>query len=175
VPTLPPPEVPAEFNLRTLIREQLATSEPDPHVIAERVAKLVPEDQLRVALLQVLPDFVRKVDVERRPAGHSIGDTYTAHADRSSPNGQPRSRWDDAGPWYKRLLARREYIDGTWKFFGDLTPEDLDAAALLRETTAARTAEEARKLREVARLARERGAKTVRALPAEVLAEVWQQ
>lgn len=56
-----------EFDLRSLVREEIESSAvADPHVLAEHIAKLVPDENLRAALEQCLANTVRMLVAEAR-------------------------------------------------------------------------------------------------------------
>lgn len=164
-PTGPPSEAPAGFHLRALIREQLATSpDPNPHVIAALAAKLVPDDQLRAALDELMPDAVRE-EIRRQRADLPSGE----------PAEQPVSRKRRGAPAYRDWLRRPVSLDhakADWRFLGDCTRDEvLRLAELAGEVAQKNLAMQARWERLADRMAKV-GAATVADLPAEMLAEV---
>jgi hypothetical protein len=159
-----PPDVPAEFSLRALIREQLETS-PDPHVVAALVLKRIPEGELRGCLAQCLHMLV--MEENRRGAGGLV----VVAASGGHGDGRSR-RWAGAASTF-RQLRKAFAVDGNgeWKRLADMTPEDCEVAALLREVHAEREIRVAKQLRHLAALARQHKATVIGGLPAEVLDE----
>lgn len=153
----------AEFDLRLLVREELATSPvADPHVVAEHVAKQVPDEHLRDALRACLPEFVRII-------GH--GSVTTPRA-----SGAPRSAKCDDQAWYRGVLRRRVEVgqDGReWKFLGECTLDDVLRAAEVRREMAAANAAAADQFDRLAGKMRTFRAATVADLDAGLLGEVF--
>lgn len=131
------------FDLRSLIREVLATSAAtDPRDLAREVAARVPVEHLRGALELALVEAVRVVSNRER------------HANREASVDpvRPSKKWSDASDLYLKVLRQREYIstDGEWKFLGDCTKDDLTAAAQLRFEQASRNVAVAKKYEKLA-------------------------
>lgn len=172
------PEEPAEFNLRALVREQLATSsEPNPHAIADRVLKLVPEEYLRDALGQCLSFLVRQMiygerSMNRRPA--MLAEVTQASGKGTQPPAP--SRWVGVSGRYQRLLRQRECIDAeksAWRALGEMTREEVLKAAEIRRGNAHKNASIAKRYEALAHHMEVQQVATVQELPPDVLEAVF--
>lgn len=151
-----------EFDLHGLVREQLASSAvADPYVLAEHITKLVPDEDLRDALLACLPAMVRELI-----RNHRLG--VRGHAAEPGP-----SRKAGALAWHAELLRQREYTTDGWKLFGELTAAELVEAARLRREQAERNLAIAETYDRLAARMRKLKAATVAEVPAEVLEAVY--
>lgn len=155
------------FTLRSVVAAVLAESpDPDPHTVAEAVLARLAETDLRGALAEMLPAYVRElIRVERN----------TVTCGSSSP--APGRSWKvEALQEYGRILRLRVHVGAgplDWKFLGDCEADDLRAAAEERREIAARTAAMAERYERLLKAVEHYGAQTVRELPSDALAEAW--
>ncbi len=152
------------FTLRSVVVGVLADSpDPDPHSVAQDVLGRLGEDDLRPALGEMLPAYVRElIRVERNGAGR--------------PASPGRSWKVEALQEYGRILRLRVHVgDGPldWKFLGDCEADDLRAAAEERREIAARTVAMAERYERLLKAVEHHGVQTVRDLPEDALGEAW--
>lgn len=126
------------FDLDDAIRAELAGGEPNPHVISDRVAKMIPPAQRDAILKALLPERVgllirvqRSAHLsEELAAGHESGDTQVIPAGGKPP----------VSRWTRRMSGwdlHRAAMDGHdryptpagWKLYADLTVTDCEDLA----------------------------------------------
>lgn len=176
-----------DFNLRHLVREVLDSSAVnDPHLIAPDVLDRIDDTDLRAALGECLPSFVREMIRSSRTflTLHSQPDVMT-----ESPGGVPRpvmkaepvrrsglsskvAAIRESGPKWLSERLNTGASPREWKRVGDCGFSDLMFAAGQRREQAARTSAVADRLEALAELVQSHGVSRVRDLPASVLAEV---
>lgn len=154
------------FDLRALVRDVLRASEqPNPDWLVEAVLARVPEGEMAEALRQALPSIIREAAARERSANPIAPSS-------SMPTKAPGS-WKVQAireEWQRALRNRIHVGPGDYKFLGDCTYDDLLFAAAERTAIADKNAAIARSYNALAALLTEHDAKTVRDLPAEVLA-----
>lgn len=154
------------FDLRALVRQMLRTSEqPNPDWLVEAVLARVTEADREEALRQALPSIIREAAARERMANPITPSAAMPTKARGSWKVQAiREEW-------QRALRNRIHVGpGDYKFLGDCTYDDLLFAASERMAIADKNAAIARSYNALAALLTEHDAKTVRDLPAEVLA-----
>lgn len=151
----------SKFDLRTLIREHLAsTDEADPGIIAGRVIAAIPKSQYGAALTQVMRHFVRQI----------ISETRGTNAGSNVRTIRPSASWKGQGirdGWQKRLRDRVHVGGSEWKFLADCSYDDLMTAAAERQELADRNASWARTYKAFALAVSEANVATFGDLPAE--------
>lgn len=152
-----------DFNLRDLIREHLATSpDPNPHNIADEVARAVPSRYLREALADALQQTVVIM------ASMSRNQALTKQATGFSAGGRAA-----AVKTYKGLLSERMSVGaGVWKLLGDCTKDDLEYVAEVRQAHAEQNAMWADRYRHLAK--RMNATQKVADLPRHVVEDALQ-
>jgi hypothetical protein len=156
----------SSFDLRALIRDELETSAiADPHVVAEHVAKRVPDADLRAALEKALVPIVREMaTVERGDVIQKIG----------RRQGTP---WHEtASPLYQKLLQQRIEVGGDereWKFLGDCTRGDLLHAVEFRREQARANMVAAQRYQALVDVMDEKSVERVADLPLPTIAAVF--
>lgn len=159
--------VPAtDFNLRTLVRSVLEASRSADlgHLADTAFSRIDPADHAE-ALRQAMRGFVRQVIGEQRadlPAGPP------AHV---APSVAATSAKVTAirDHWQRALRDRLNVGEGSWKFLGDCTADDLLFAAEQRREHAARNRRRAAQLDALRQQLDDHDVATVGDLPAEVL------
>jgi hypothetical protein len=103
------------FDLDALIKRQLQTREPDPHVLARKVAARVPDDMLRAVMGDLLVERVSFLLRMQR----------ASHDESASPTNLPKSNGEAAGrsKWH---CDDRWPTPSGWKFQAELTAQDCD-------------------------------------------------
>jgi hypothetical protein len=161
------------FNLRTLVREICDSSETtEPAGLTTEVLARIDEADLAEALRQALPTVVYNVistSRMRTPAYMTTANTGKPEAGTATT--APRSTKVDGirEMWRSRLHDRYPVANGEWRFLRDLTTDDLDYAAGIRDDQARRNAAAADKLRRFAKLIVEHEVTKVGDLPEDVL------
>lgn len=104
------------FDLNAEIDRALASNEPDPHVLAARVMRRIPDDMLRDILSEIL---VERVTLRMRSYRHDAGDAGYAEIPAPVEKGRRvgRSKF--------RVYMDRHCIAGEWKMRPDWTIEDV--------------------------------------------------
>jgi hypothetical protein len=129
------PDGDAVFDLNAMIREELEGPVADPAVVAAQVEKRIPDDLLRDVVRALLSYRVSEVSRSRRTkVVDDLSDSPDTRATRSGSFGvSRRPRWAEAGDLYMKLLTQREALPGgEWKFLGDMTADEVLAAAATR-------------------------------------------
>ena len=158
------PEFANAFSLRAIVRKALNSSAlADPRALAAVVLDSLGEDQLRDALAETLPDFVRLVIAGSR-----------ANAVSSPSPGSGRSWKVEALQDYGKLLRQRIHVANTWKFLGDCGADDLFAAAAERRNIAAQTLIVAERYERLGKAVEHAGVTTVRNLSTDALQQAWE-
>ncbi len=150
-----------EIDLRQVVREELEkSSEPDPTIVAHGLASRIDDAELRSALAQCLPTFVRIVSNEMRRT--------------SAPVPEPgASATAAAADSVRRWAHIRESIDAReWRFLLDMTRDEVHRCAELRRTKARENLTAASHYDEIVVAMQRHGAKVVRNLPLAVLEEL---
>lgn len=141
-------------SVRAQIIEILDTSAlSDPREIAEKLIGDIPSRQLRAALAEVLPQYVRVLMTNDRrsdPGRHSQPGSQT----RSAPGSE---RWRAAAG----VLASRFCPAGEWKPLRDCTRDDVLALVAERRDLAAKNAAVADQFERLHQLMSDRGVSTV--------------
>lgn len=137
------------------IRAELDRSgEPDPTVIARRVAMCLSAEDTQALVFQALRTSVR-VEIRSR---RNRGATHDGQGDAA---GHGPSRWER----FASILDGREFVDGQWKRVADCTADDLDWLADDREKKSAELAGAAARYRGFAAEVRAAGVATFGDLP----------
>ncbi len=104
--------------MNALIDHALLWKEPDPHVIARRLAHKIPDGERDAILDLLLADRVRsRIRSQRNGA---LSDELTNVAAQSSESPSARSRG------HSKWTRLRYAVANEWKFRDDLTPDDVD-------------------------------------------------
>jgi len=163
-------------DLRARIRE-LASTEPNPAVVADHILRRLTSDEFRVVAFTTLAEFARVVmqkgpSLLKQPVIVPQTRTYETASGAVTPSRKVAALRD----WVERELqvsvcvgedSHREY-----KFLGDCSSADLEAAALSRHRKAAELEAKAEWLENVAKAVEHAGVETVRDLPRETLEAV---
>lgn len=161
-----------DFSLRAIVRETLNDSTlTDPRQLATIILERLEDHQLRDALAQILPEYVRIViGVDR---SHAPG--YPLAVDGTTNTAAPNRSWKvEALQDYGRLLRQRIHIPNTgWKFLADCGPEDLFGAAAERRDIATQTLVVADRYERLGKAVEHAGVPAVRNLPQDVIQRVW--
>lgn len=164
------------FHLRSLVRNVATASDSaDPDVVAQEVLAEISAAEMKSALEQAMPIVVQAVlSRSRGPIlvpGAAQGASVT-HSRSGTVEYQTRNVRRIREAWQRQLKERLRVGPRDYKFFGDCTADDLDAAATLREAHARATQENAARLREIAALLGTHNVTTVRELPASILGDL---
>ena len=108
------------FDLAAIADEELRGPVADLNIVTAHIVKRIPEEYLREVLEQALGPWV--ADRAR---------TVRTRSKRQA-EATPSTRWAEASDLYSKLLRQRESVDGTWKFLGDMTTEEVLSVAALR-------------------------------------------
>ncbi|MFJ8852305.1 hypothetical protein [Streptomyces sp. NPDC102437] len=176
------------FSLNRLVRDVLeSSSKTDPRNLADEVLDRVDGHDLRAALGQCLPAFVREEIRKKRNGGvppldrgelqlvmteqpRGPGGASRRHASVRLARSAKVAAIRAAGPrWLDDRLCTGEH---EWKRLGDCTFTDLMYAVRQRRDQAARTEAVAASLERLADLLRTHGVECVRDLPAEAINSV---
>lgn len=148
----------AEFNLREAVESVLESGElASPEAVAAQVVSNLGARQVRAALEQALPGFVRTQMQNRRASNTILAGSANAPA-RSSKVAGIRDAWANA-------LRDRVHVDGGWKLLGECSYADLMFAAQERRSHAARNLAKADQFESLAARLESAGAATVADLP----------
>lgn len=153
-------EFPESFDLDALVRRQVRASDtPDPRVIAAAVAESIPAAELRGVVARLLPDHVRVASGRVRQA--------TLGGRRGS------GKWRAVAESANDIAIFRVpvCVNGTWKFLGDCSREDVKAAAADYRALAAANTARADAFDGLGRLMARRRVERVDALPASSVEE----
>lgn len=138
------PDTPTETLAQTVRRMHRETGSADPRELAEKVlATLDTPAQVRDALAEALPDFVRNV-VRTAHSGSliALSRAVTPPAPTAGKGpGSSSARVGAVRAWYDRLLSQPVDVSGNrgeWKAMRECTREDLLTAAAYRRDVAAR-------------------------------------
>lgn len=158
---LPVPEVEG-FSLPSLVRAALQGDQPDPHRIAEDLIAAMSLADARGALAVTLPDYVRKIIHTQRQRGGPAPSS---------------SKWTNVAQLHATgelaLLRLRVFTQGTWKFLGDCTREDVTAVAEDRDAEAAANTAAAERFRALRKAMNRHKATVVRDVPADALERIF--
>lgn len=153
-------------NVRERVKALMASSDiNDPREMAEVVLEDMREDELRAALAETLPGYVRvcfhqyqvpQREPESKPASNTHGSTASG------------SRWDHI----TAVHSRRVCPAGQWKTLGDCVRDDILALAEQRRSQAAFNTAVADGFEELARRMAARGARRVSDIPVAEIPEV---
>lgn len=151
------------FNIRHTVRDILdETDLTTPAEIAEKVAEMVPTNQLRTTLATALREYVR------------VELTHTrARAAQPTRTGGPSAKVTAIRDAAHQWLRQRVCAGDTWKMLGDCTYEDLLRLEQDRREHAQRSAAAAERFAALAALVRKHKAGRVGDLPLRVI-EAWQ-
>lgn len=159
---------PAEFSLRATVREVLDRSNlTDPRALAAAVLNHIDDEQLRAALVECLPEYVRIAVGNTRSA---IGAAASGTAPASGRSWKVEALQD----YGQRLLRQRIHVASAWKFLGDCAPDDLFAAAAERRNLATQTLLIADRYERVGKAVEHAGVDAVKDLPPDVLQRAWE-
>jgi len=164
-----------DFHLPEYVREVIdGTDLASPAEIAEHIVNTLDPHQLRAALRQALPTYVRAVVAHERTKTRLGG--MLPPVTGSGPTGPPNTSAKvrairNAAPGWKQALHDRIHVGGgNWKLLGDCTYDDLLFAANERRAYAKRNSEAADRFDRLAALLHRVGARSVAALPEDELA-----
>jgi hypothetical protein len=147
-------------------RLQVSTGSSDPRELAEKLLAELTAAELRSALAEVLPEYVRQVMKSGR-------NKATAAPSQSSPS-SPSWRVAPVRDWYEQLMAQPIDVSGgqgRWKSLRECTRDELLTVAQHRRETAARNVATAKKYEALARVLP--ASKSVGDLPADTVASVF--
>ena len=157
-----------EFDLRTLIDEVLASSDAaDANVIAVDVDQRIKDEDLRTALRQTLPAFIRQLNTQQRMATRF--EFVPADAKQKQLHIPSAKQAAIRDGWKRSLQDRYKGVGGDSVLLRNMTRDDLLAAAQLREAQGDRNYAKARQLRSLAATLDQHDAPTVGDLPDDVL------
>lgn len=157
----------------------------DPTSIAQETLRLLPDSELRPALAEILPEWVRVQITRRRgqqpredsPGGQSVGDNHRAGAAGGSNPDPAYSVWTTSfQSWGDKLRNERVSVGPNatdWKFFRDLTHADCFYNEAESLKLAAANAAKAEKWNRTERAMREYEVERAGDLSDEVLTDIW--
>lgn len=158
-------------EFRALARDTIAdTADPDPAVIAEKIAGQLSDEDCRVALGVILAGWVRvySATLSRSARSAEIRDEPAVRDELTGkPLGSARVR--RVRDWHARVLASSLFNGEEWKFLRDCTWRDLAGAADQRRTVAEQTQAEARRWSALADLMKRKRYATAADIPADAL------
>lgn len=154
-------------HVRAVVRNVLDTSDSaDPDELAAMISKLIPDEHLRDAFQQILPQIVRhEISLSRMRHSQPNAQSISAQPCRPTKNRTALIRED----WQRQLAQRYPGVHHNWKFLRDFTAEDCDFSAAVREKEATQLISAAQRLRRLGQALREHKAEVVGDLPEEVL------
>ena len=159
-----------DLNLRHLVREVMASAPSVEYadIAATVIARLDPTD-LRAALAQALPTYVRSIGVAQRHPGAVTPPSL--HPTLTDASGKPRLSFKVAviaDGWQRRLSEIYATAEGN-KRLGDFTYADLQYQSEICSHQAKQKLSKAKGWRKLADLMEAEDVETVRDLPAEML------
>lgn len=170
------------FDLNRFIDAELdRTLDPDPHVVAAKLAPKIPSAALRYVISRLLPDYVRgRLHYRRESIPVELLDEGTAKSLEGGPMDKPPrvpSRWDHIPEVYHAWLKDSICMSGhrsDWIFRGDMTLEHSDRMVTMHAKAARERAAKRDYWMEVSKALKAYGAPTVADLPLVVIAELAQ-
>lgn len=171
------------FSLRSLVRSVLDESAAtDPVSLAEIVLDQIADDDLRAALAETLPGYVR-VQINRDNMNARAAVPRDLH-ENAGPGGKAARSWKVGGirehgrAFRDVVLGQRLFVKSTdgakrWRLYGDFDPDDLRNLMADRAGDAQEILSEVERHRRVLKQCEDFGGVRVRDLPDEVLLKAW--
>lgn len=156
--------VATEFNLRHLILACVEEGgDNSTAAIAERLAECVPEEYLREALRTTAPGFIRNIV---SPPLRTSKQRGSAHAGSA--------KWDEAGAYYREIMAGLVQPMGRAKRLGDCQQADLVALARERKRQADDFLKRGQQYLQLAAALKKAKVETVAGLPEKTVLEIFE-
>jgi hypothetical protein len=155
-----------DYSLSRQVRLLLESSdETDPAVIATQMIATMSLADARMALAATLPGYVRNRITAQRTSPIAVG----------MPVGS--ARWDNVAQLHAdgslTLLRQRVFAQGSWKFLGDCSRDDVGDLVAVREADAQAVLAVAARYKNLRAAMDRRNAGVVSDLPGDVLNEIF--
>lgn len=137
--------------------EKMLDREPDPHKVAEKIARDLTDEEARWLVKELLPAFLRTGVVHSKARAN----LRLANSDAS--------RWTKFAAKPDGFKTVPIFVNGEWRHFGDLTADDLEILALEQEQRASDILRTAKVYRRLAEELRRRGKKRVKELEENIV------